>query len=482
MKNFRLYIFFSLVSISVLIPLDSFSQSQAISKAIGKGATKIVGKQSTKIAAKSTAKAVVKSVTKEEIKKESTRFALKKGAKTLGKKEAKIAIKQGAEKVVSRTVKKETKLAVVSKAKSLASIKLVKRRVSKELPYELLESSMKDAIHIGTRKLSKEAAEEVSEQLAKKLGKSSLEHWRKLIPDATSDANRVLLKDLSDNPSFRHVICGTNGNYPSPQLLESYTHCLDAPSIRTRPDMLRYLSHGADLYHEKGVYRKTFFGRGNDLRFVENNGVIEVFKNGSNKKIGKMIPNNRNGFDIEVPFDDRSLLNIYPMKNSSYTTTRQLGRNGYVKNTWVTDDVGRTWITRTEVKPDGRFVPLKRDKNAIQSIGRIKKDNTIHGQTPNRPTYINDDCGHMSALQCGGTNDNINLLPQNSSLNKGLWKSGEDAARKSINDGKTVVREVEARYPDKVDLRPSSFNVNQTINGEENIVNQFFENIIEVVK
>lgn len=487
MRNFKFGLFFGLAIFLVLVPIDS--KSQAIGRAINKGATKIVGKQATKAAVKSTAKTAVKTATKaatktttKGLRNETTEIIIKKGVKAISKKEAKAAVKQGAKKAVTTTSKKGASKAIRTTAKSVADNKLVRKFAQKELPQKMIQESLEEVGGVGMKKLSKEAAEEVSEQLTQKLGKETMAHWRKIVPDPTSGANQIFLKDLSENPKLSRIICGSNGKGSSPQLMEAYTRCLKAPSARTNPNVLRYLSNGADLYHNKGVYKKTIYGKGANLKLAEQDGLIHVFKDGSAKSIGEMKSNGLGGYDVKVPFEDRTLLNLYPMKNSTYTTTRQLGKHGYVKLTWFTDECGRTIKTRLEVKPEGKFIPIKRDKNSIQSIGRIKKDNTIHGQTPNRPTYINDDSGHMSALQCGGTNDNINLLSQNASLNKGLWKKGEDAARKSIDEGKSIIREVEIRYSDKVDLRPSSFNVNQFVGGEQTISNQSFENLIEVVK
>lgn len=487
MKSFRYILAISLGFL--LISTESSAQVSTMIKGVRKGITEIVkkkaGKEAAEKAVKEGAEAVLergaKSAVKNRVEKDAAGRVVINGVEALGKREAKQVLKEGSESAATMALRKATGKTVAVASTSYASKKFVTKTISKEATEGFLKVSLKEAEHVAARKLTREAAEEVSEQLTKRLGRSTMEQWRRLVPDATADANRILLKDLNESSNFRRLICGSLGKKGSPQLLEVYTHALDAPTMRTRPDVLRYLSNGADLYNSKGVYKKSLYGVGKDLRLVERNGVVQIYKEGSEKSIGKIVPNSSKGFNIEVPFEDRTLLNLYPMNNSTYTTTRTLGKRGYVKNTWVTDEFGRTKEVITEIKPDGKFTPIKRDKNAIQSVGRIKKDNTIHGQTPNRKTYINDDSGHMAALQCGGTNDSINLLSQNSSLNKGAWKSGEDAARKSINRGRAVTRRVKIDYPDKVDLRPSAFTVNQNVDGVNTIVEQVFQNVIDPV-
>ena len=463
-------------------PTPAYSQAGTIAK---KGAKYISKKAAKKGATKSITKEGAEQVAKKAVGKEGADQAVKKTAqKTAARKISKDAAGKVTYKGVTAIEKTEAKKIISKSAQRAAAVSL-KRSGAKEISKSLVSAPTKkvakEVTYITGKTMTKEAAQEVSVKLLKNLGDDGLRAWRKVVPDMTDKANHILLKDLSENKRFRTLVCSSASRKSSPHLLESYYRAIESPRFRTQTNMLRYMNNGADLYHSKGIYRKTAFGTGRDLCLKDVDGVTKIFDARSNKYLGKISGDAIKGYHIDVPFENRTLLNIYPLKNATYTTTRTLGTRGYVKNTWITDETGRTkWII-TEVMPDGKFVPLKRDGNAIQSAGKIKKDFTVHGQTPNRATYINDDCGHMAGLQFGGTNDYINLLSQNAGLNKGSWKAGENACRKAMNQGKPFKRVVKCSYADKVDLRPMSFEVNQSIGGIKTIENKIYKNIIEPV-
>ncbi len=469
----------------------------------------------------------LKGATKSIFKKGAKKEALKEGAEQAAKQAAKKGAKEGAEdflrvgtkKAALRKVKRdaagrtfyrgskvasqaELKSFIQIEARSVAKKTLLKRSGSafsrnafgKASAERMLRNSagrnlfaLEKSAFKASAKLNTAVARRTAGQLSKKLGKEGYNYWRKLVPDIASDANRVLLEDLGSNRSFQHLIAGRLGKKAAPQCLDAYMNMIAAPSLRTDVSMLRYLSKGAaggaDMFFHKGIYKKTAYGLAKDLRMIEEKGVVKVYKEGVSKPIGTITGDAVKGFNIDVPYEDRTLLNLFPKGNATYTTTRRLGHSGYTKLTWEMDKYGKLKRSIVETKPDGRFIPVARDKNAIQSAGKIKKDYNVFGQpVSGRPTYIMDDCGHASALQIGGTNDYINLFSQNASMNKGAWKAGEDIGRKAIQEGKTVVRETRYLYANKFDMRPKSMTVNQTADGVSQISSQVFENLIQAVK
>lgn len=77
-----------------------------------------------------------------------------------------------------------------------------------------------------------------------------------------------------------------------------------------------------------------------------------------------------------------------------------------------------------------------------------------------------DDRGHPIGDRFNGKGDIGNLVPQDSTLNRGEYNKFEDSLAKEVAKGNEVYMKVEMDYPGK-SYRPDSFIVSYSINGEE---------------
>ena len=77
-----------------------------------------------------------------------------------------------------------------------------------------------------------------------------------------------------------------------------------------------------------------------------------------------------------------------------------------------------------------------------------------------------DDRGHPIGDRFNGRGDIGNLVPQDSTLNRGEYNRFEDSLAKEVAKGNEVYMKVEMDYPGK-SYRPDSFIVSYSINGEE---------------
>ena len=72
----------------------------------------------------------------------------------------------------------------------------------------------------------------------------------------------------------------------------------------------------------------------------------------------------------------------------------------------------------------------------------------------------------------------MNIVPQNSAKNQGgIWRISEDAGLKAARNGSRVERVIDINYSDNRSLRPSSFILNQTVDGVTTVNNVVLENI-----
>lgn len=79
---------------------------------------------------------------------------------------------------------------------------------------------------------------------------------------------------------------------------------------------------------------------------------------------------------------------------------------------------------------------------------------------------IGDQGGHLIAATLGGAGDRINLVPQAATLNNGPWKAMENEFKAALDAGKKVSIKIEVGYPAAGGVRPESFRVISTINGQ----------------
>jgi len=118
--------------------------------------------------------------------------------------------------------------------------------------------------------------------------------------------------------------------------------------------------------------------------------------------------------------------------------------NGHV---YVTDATGRV----KEV--EGTLSLDKMDRNGYQQ--RCSGASGCAG----------DDGGHLIASSLGGAGDRVNMVPQESTLNRGDWKAMENFLRGEVEAGKTVSVKIEIEYAVSGGRRPDSFVVNAMIDG-----------------
>jgi hypothetical protein len=77
-----------------------------------------------------------------------------------------------------------------------------------------------------------------------------------------------------------------------------------------------------------------------------------------------------------------------------------------------------------------------------------------------------DEGGHLIGTRFNGPPDAFNILPQNSELNRGEWKSMENEWASALKDEHEVSVEIAPIYEDDATIRPSSYYVTYWIDGE----------------
>ena len=129
---------------------------------------------------------------------------------------------------------------------------------------------------------------------------------------------------------------------------------------------------------------------------------------------------------------------------------------------------------RKELKPDINYKTLTGHEYTTDSFGRIKEVNAkLTKNIAERNRYdqlivgredrlTTDEGGHLIASIFEGSGDLDNLVPMNSSLNKGDWKAMENTWSRALGSGKKVTVKINPIYKD-TSLRPSSFKVEYRI-------------------
>ncbi|RDX01540.1 hypothetical protein UR08_09540 [Listeria kieliensis] len=108
----------------------------------------------------------------------------------------------------------------------------------------------------------------------------------------------------------------------------------------------------------------------------------------------------------------------------------------------------------------GRIDNFKTDDLQLTS----RTDRLKHN--PNTPGKIQGDhAGHLAGDRFGGSPDIDNLISQSSKVNQGMYKNIENTWAKAIEEGKKVSVDVKVNY-DNISLRPSSFDIDYTIEGK----------------
>jgi len=128
-------------------------------------------------------------------------------------------------------------------------------------------------------------------------------------------------------------------------------------------------------------------------------------------------------------------------------------------------------------KPEPNTI-YKVDGNKIyqtDSLGRVEKvESDLSFVKNDRNTYqqciagkcgvAGDEGGHLIASIFNGPGEKLNLLPMNGNLNKGVWKTMENAWADALKEGKSVRVKIEPVYSGG-NVRPDSFNVEYSIGG-----------------
>ena len=125
---------------------------------------------------------------------------------------------------------------------------------------------------------------------------------------------------------------------------------------------------------------------------------------------------------------------------------------------YMTDDIGRV----KEV--DANLTLNTKDRNTYQQC----KTGKCGGKT-------DDDGGHLIASIFNGPGEKLNLIPQNSNLNRGAWKNMEKEWAKALKEGKEVKVNIKPVYTGN-SSRPDSFKVSYSIDGK--IKDEIFNNAI----
>lgn len=110
----------------------------------------------------------------------------------------------------------------------------------------------------------------------------------------------------------------------------------------------------------------------------------------------------------------------------------------------------------------GRTVSAEGDLKLKPETGRNKK---LQKEAGGKDRLKSDDGGHLIGRQFGGEGK-LDLVAQDSILNQGPYNRLESKWADAIRNGDKVSVKIDAKYPGN-SLRPDSFKVNYSINGEK---------------
>lgn len=481
-------------------PYNCYSQAGIIGKTAVKGSTKNAAKSAVKTELKATTKQAVKkeivnsstkiakrsakSLTKNAIKKE-VQISLEKGTSKTAREATEAVLKREAretasESLVTTTVKKAekktlkkaektlTKKGTKAATKTSATKTITKASVqdSKAIMNSAIKAEIKSISRVGGVKVAQKAStKEISmnittESIEKALNKTAAKRWESLVK-ADSHTTEILLKDLEANPQLAKQF------KQNPALLDVYHRNIGSPTYRTDLNLLRYQFDGANKFSEELVFLdKTTKQRikytGDNLKIVEKNGVNYIKDVKTDNVLGTISGTAENRM-IYVEGDGQELLNLYHLGNTTYIVD-----DGYMKIMYKTDKQGvLIGCNSHHYKKLPHDIGKDRNKGKILRIKEIKNDYTSAGTRSSRYHNLDDDGGHIVPKSLGGSDYVINVFPQNRSMNRsGIWKKSELAAKKAIQQGKDVERNIVFIKDGNTSLRPSSVHLIQKIDGE----------------
>ena len=308
----------------------------------------------------------------------------------------------------------------------------------------------------------KTGARTAVDQIESLLGKEASRIWKEIAQNAGSSATRQLIEDVSKNGALRKLF------QRNPELLKAYIRLVESP-LRTDITVLRYLNFGAGKYGRWFPQLAKKWGVGEDIIVRSERGVNKIY-NTAGDFLGTITGDSRVGYVIECSEVNRTLLNIFPLGNTTYKCGTNL---------WRTDRFGRVVYAKASLTGKPAKV-MGRDNKIQRDVVGLKNSLTTNGD-PAKATkqFANDEGGHIIALNHGGTNDLINFVPQHNRINRGegafsamerAWFRSEKSMTQALNKGQHAEREIFLTYANNSTMRPSSFGITQTINGKIDVL------------
>jgi hypothetical protein len=140
------------------------------------------------------------------------------------------------------------------------------------------------------------------------------------------------------------------------------------------------------------------------------------------------------------------------LKFGNLPVNTTIKRNGYE---YSTDHLGRT-------------------QNVSGKLRLETGSRTTHQTEVGHLGLPRDEGGHLIGTRFDGPAEGFNIVPQDSNLNRGAWKTMENEWADALQAGKEVKVDIMVRYVDDT-LRPEVFEVRYLIDGSETA--RFFKNI-----
>lgn len=420
--------------------------SKNISKtyAIKKHAIKKIGPSAEKKISKEVQERIISEAADRTIIKSITATSAKQTGKAIFKPITKNTLRNGA-------------LAVEKKELIKTSQGIVKKEFNKEVETAIA--------HKGGKRLAASISDDIIKSVESSIGKKGAKLWQELLgKEALENQTKILLKDLASNKALKKAI------QRNPEILKAY-HQLIESAYRTDLTMLRYINFGAGKFGRMMPKIGKKWGFGEDIIIKSEKGVNTIY-NSANELLGTISGDAFNGYVVNCSATNRTLLNIFPLKNTTYKCGN---------NTWKTNAYGQVIYARSIQKgPVGKVIP--RDNALQRDVVTLKNNYSVNGDLLNNGhLFPNDEGGHIIALQNGGTNDLINFFPQSPKSNRNMeaftlkeqaWYNSERSANKALNKGATVEREVYLDFNNTSSMRPDKIRLTQKVNGQIEILKQ----------
>lgn len=329
-----------------------------------------------------------------------------------------------------------------------------------ELNYHMAKYASKSHDVIQWGKVVNSASEVLMKDITRIFGERFAKIWKEICGDNFEKYTKILLSDISKHRSLLRAL------KKNPDLLKAYRQLIESV-YRTDLTLLRYINYNAGKFARGNLKIAKLWGNGEDL-IIKSEGAINNIYNAAGDYLGTIAGNATDGYIIECSVKNRTLLNLYPLGNATYKC------HG---NKWITDEYGRvkraeTMIHKSSIERESRNSQAQKDATTLKNGYNV--DGTQTGIS-----NINDEGGHIIALQHGGTNDLINFIPQSSKINRNenafdtisqAWYRSERSATVAINNGHTVEREVNLSYKDNKSMRPDSIRLTQKIDGKIDVL------------